>query len=172
MKTIIPVGILLVSVCFGADTSDITTKVTEIDRDKDGVPEVRTERTFRAKNEILQIIQSTKKQGLRTTTRGYSVGGDLLMIESDEDGDAFFEMIAIHHPTKNEAEVFMRQRDGSVRPVSTKDLEAYRKQKAAIADFWDKAFQKQLSDDEYLDLMRETRKKIVDAERGKTQEKK
>lgn len=172
MKMMMPLLILFVSVCFGADTSDITTKVTEIDRDKNGVAEVRAERVFRGKSEILQTIQSTKKQGLKTTARSYSVGGDLLMIESDEDGDGFFEQLIIYHPTKNEMEVFTRQAGGSVRPVSTKELEAYRKQNAAISDFWQKGFQKELSDDEISDLMRETRKKVLDAEREKTREKK
>ena len=69
-------------------------------------------------------------------------------------------------------EVFTRQVDGSVWPVSAQTLAAYKKQHAAISEFWDKAFHKDTDTDKAMEMMKETQKKIRAAEREKTDGKK
>jgi len=69
-------------------------------------------------------------------------------------------------------EVFTRQPDGSVKPVSTQALQAYQKQNAAISEFWDKAFDKTFDEKKLPDLIRETQKKIQEAEHQKPVDKK
>jgi hypothetical protein len=53
------------------------------------------------------------------------------MIESDENGDGFFESVAVFDPVTDDFEMFTRQADGSVKPVSTEALEAIKKKKVA-----------------------------------------
>jgi len=154
--------------CSGADSTDITTRISEIDGDKDGKAEIRSERVFRGKDEILQTLRSTNKQGVVTTSRLYCVGGDLIMIESDQDGDGFFEQFVIYQPAKKDLEVFIRQRDGTVKPATTQTRDAHKKQDAAITEFWEKSFQEKKDDADPTDLIREMRKKVSDAEKEKT----
>jgi hypothetical protein len=142
MKQFLPFLVLCSSLCFAAETSDITTKVTEVDSDKDGRPNVRAERVFRGKDEVLQTLRTRRKTGVTTTARSYSVAGDLLMIESDGDGDGFFEKIVIFHPMKKDIEVFTRHPDGSVSPVSTEVLKAERKQHDRVTEAVEKLFEK------------------------------
>jgi hypothetical protein len=157
--------------CRAQDTKDITTKVFERDRDKDGKPDVRIETVSRGKTAILRVHR-TIKGGVTNTARSYMVAGDSVMTESDEDGDGVFETVAIYHPAKTEMEVFTRQTDGSVRPVSAQTLAAYKKQHAAISEFWDNAFDKDTDTDKAMEMMKETQKKIRDAEKEKTDGKK
>ena len=164
--------VLFVAVgCRAQNTNDITTKVFERDRDKDGKPDVRIETVSRGKTPILRVHQSTKG-GVTGTTRSFMVGGDTVMMEADENGDGFFETIAVYHAAKNDMEVFTRQRDGSVQAVSAQTLEAYKEQHAALTEFWDKAFDKDTDPDKIGDRIQETQKKIRDAEKEKTDGKK
>ena len=112
---------------------DITTKVTER-RDKDGKVDVRIESVFRGKKKILGILHRRNAQGAMTTSRGYKVGGDLIMVESDEDGDGVFETVVLHTPDMSDIEVFRRQADGLVKPVGTAELEVIKKMYALQSD--------------------------------------
>ena len=144
---------------------DLTTKVFEHDRDKDGKFERRIETISRDSTAILRVFTKIN-DGVTNTSRSYQVADDLVMTESDDDGDGVFETIAIYHPAKSEMEVFTRKKDGSVQPVDAQTLAAYKRQNAAISDFWDKAYD--TDEDNIIELIQETQKQIRDAEKEKT----
>jgi hypothetical protein len=155
------------------DTSDITNRVVERHGTNDGRVDYRVEYVYRGKSKVLAVMSRRNMQGLlAVTSRSYLVGGDLVMTESDEDGDGVFETIAVYRPGTDDMEVFTRQPDGSIRPVSTQTLQAYKKQNAAISEFWDKAFDKKFDEKKLPDLIRETQKKIQEAEHQKPVDKK
>ena len=177
MKTTAILFLLCACVC-GADTTttnivgDITTKITERTA-KDGKLNRRVEQVFRGDQRIMVSLSKPDTQGvLAVRSRSYYAGRDLVTIESDEDGDGFFESLAVYHPGTEDMEAFTRQRDGSVRPVSTQTLRAFKKQNAALSEFWDKAFDKDSDTEKVGELMRETQQKIRAAAKEKTNEKK
>jgi len=136
MKTL-AILILFCTSLYGADTTttnivgDITTKTSERSG-KDGKPDVRIETVYRGKTKVLQILSRRNKQGaLAVVSRSYLIDGKLHMIESDENGDGFFESVAVFDPVTDDFEMFTRQVDGSVKPVSTEALEAIKKKKVA-----------------------------------------
>jgi hypothetical protein len=106
------------------------------------------------------------------TSRSYLVGGDLVMTEADEKHDGTLQTIAVYHPGTNDMEIFTRQLDGSVKPVSTRTLDAYQKQNAAISEFWtnafDNNFDQKIDDKKMMDSFHDTQNKIQDAELEKT----
>ena len=167
MKTFIT---FLLFCAFTVCAQDTTNKVNER-RNPDGTLRWRIETTSRGKTPILRVHQ-TFKAGKTTTTRSYMVGGEMVMMEADEDGDSLFETTIVYHPPKSDMEVFTRERDGSVSPVSAQTLAAYKKQHAAITELWDKAFDKDMDADKFIDRMQETQRKIRDAEKEKKDEKK
>jgi hypothetical protein len=145
--------------------ADITSKVNER-RNPDGTLRWRIETTSRGKTPILRVHQ-TFKTGTTNTTRSYMVGGEMVMMEADEDGDGLFETMIIYRLSKGDLEVFTRERDGSVRPVSAQKLAAYKKQQTALIGLWDKAFAKDMDADKFVEGMQETQRKIQDAEKEK-----
>jgi hypothetical protein len=149
---------------------DTTNKVSER-RNPDGTLRWRIETISRGKTPILRVHQSFKA-GKTTTTRSYMVGGEMVMMEADEDGDGFFETTIVYRPSKGDLEVFTRERNGSVSPVSARTLAAYKKQHAAITELWDKAFDKDMDADKFIDRLHDTQRKILDAEKEKKDEKK
>jgi len=132
--------IILILFCasvYGADTvttntvGDITTKISERTA-ADGQPEVRIETVYRGKIKVLQIVSHRNKQGtLAVVSRAYFVDGKLHMVESDDDHDGFFESVAVFNPATGDFEMFIRQADGSVKPMPTESLDAIKKKKAA-----------------------------------------
>jgi hypothetical protein len=173
MKTFAILFLLCTSV-YGADTTttnivgDITTKVSEHTA-KDGKPEFRIETVYRGKTKILQILSRPNKQGtLAVVSRSYFVDGDLVMIESDENGDGVFEHISLHHPGTADFEMFRLQPDGSVKPVSTQTIEATKKQMAVVNDSMRKSIEKpDVSDQEISNSLQQTRQKVQDLEKEK-----
>ena len=166
----IAVLILFCAPLYGADITttntvgDITTKVSERTA-KDGKPEVRVETVYRGKARILQTLSQPDKQGrLAIVSRSYLVGGDLVMIESDEDGDGMFERISLYRPGTDDFEMLTRQRDGSIKPLSTEKLVAYKQQKAATDKIMAESFQKMMetdmTDEELGKLLEETKEKV------------
>ncbi len=173
MKTLTPFLLLVAVVCGAQDTNDITRKIFERDRDKDGKPDVRMESVFRGGKRVMVAWSSPNTQGVWSlTSRAYYAAGDMVAIESDEDRDGFFERLVVYRSGTEDMEVFTRQRDGSVQPVDAQTLRAFKKQNAAISEFWDKAFSKDADPDKLEDSIRDTQKKIRDAETEKTNEKK
>lgn len=96
----------------------------------------------------------------------------MVAVESDEGGDGFFEQLATYRSGTEDMEVFTRQRDGTVQPVSAQTLAAFKKEHAAISEFWDNAFSKDADPNKLGDTIRKTQKKIRDAEKEKKDEKK
>lgn len=173
MRLLTIILLFVTAICRAQDTNDITRKVFERDRDKDGKPDFRVESLFRGKERIMVMWSKPNAQGvLSVTSRAYYAGGDMVAIESDEDGDGFFEQLTTYRSATEGMEVFTRLRDGTVQPVSAQTLAAFKKQNAAIAEFWDKAFGKDADPDKCDDMIRETQKKIRDAEKGKRDDKK
>jgi hypothetical protein len=96
----------------------------------------------------------------------------MVAVECDEDGDGFLETLATYRSGTDDMEVFTRQREGTVQPVSAQALAAFKKQNAAISEFWDKTFSKDAALDKLENSIRETQKKLRDAEKEKRDEKK
>jgi hypothetical protein len=154
--------------CHAQDTNGITTKAFERDPDKDGRPDLRVETVYRDGMKVMLIWSKPDAQGdLKVSSRGYFVGGDLVTTESDEDRDGFFETIAVYRAGTADMEVFTRQQDGSVTPVSGQTLGAYRKQNAAIVDFFAKAFEKGTDTDKAMELIEDAQRKIQAAAKEK-----
>ena len=177
MKALVILILLCVS-SYGADiittntTADITTKIFDR-RDGDGKPSLRIETVYRDKTKVLVITSHRNKQGVMTVTRGYMVGGKMVMAESDENGDGAFESVTVFDPATDDFEMFTRQPDGSVKPISTQTLEATKKQAAVAAESIRKLFQKpNMSDKELSDLLEENRQKIESLEKEKQADKK
>ena len=177
MKTFIILFLFCASV-YGADTTttnvvgDITTKVAERTT-PDGKPEFRVETVYRGKAKILQILSRPNKQGtLAVVSRSYLVDGDLVMSESDEDGNGVFTHIALYHPGTTDFEMFRRQPDGSVKPVSTQAIEATKKQVAVVNESMRELIEKKdVTDQEISNSLQQTRQKVQDLEKEKTDDK-
>ncbi|HVU07814.1 MAG TPA: hypothetical protein VHG89_04640 [Verrucomicrobiae bacterium] len=136
MKSLIILILSFTLSVFAEDASDITTKVFE-KHDKDGKVNLRMETVYRGKTKILMVVSRLNKQGqLVVTSRSYLVGGNLVMTESDENRDGFFETVAVYDSRTDDMEEFIRQPDGSVKPVSTQTLQTYKKQNEAMTKFW------------------------------------
>lgn len=164
--------LLLVAFTGSAQDTNITRKVFEYDRDKDGKPDFRVESLFRGKERVMVVWSKPNTQGVwSVTSRAYYTGGDMVAVESDEDGDGFFEQLATYRSGTEDMEVFTRQRDGTVQPVSAQTLAAFKKQNAAIKEFWDR-FWDRTDSDKLEDSIQETQKKFRDAEKEKRDEKK
>ena len=158
------------SFVYAGDTN-ITSKVFE-KRDKDGKIDFRMETIYRGKTKVMLITGRPNKEGvIAVTSRSYLVGGNLVMSEDDENRDGIFETIVIHRSGTNDLEIFTRQPDGSVTPADTKIVEATRKQSAVLDEFWNKAFQKEMSDQELADSLLETRQKIQALDKEKKDDK-
>ena len=162
MKTLFT---FLLCCAFTVCAQDTTNKVNER-RNPDGTLRWRIETTSRGKTPLLRIHQ-TFNAGRTNTTRSYMVGGEMVMMEADENGDGLFETTIVYRPSKSDMEVFRRESDGSVRPVSDRTLAAYKKQHAAITDLWDKAFDKDIDAEKFIERMSETQQKIQQAEKEK-----
>ncbi|MCW5551270.1 MAG: hypothetical protein KIS67_03785 [Verrucomicrobiae bacterium] len=135
MKTILLLLLLLAVTCHAEDTTGITNKVSEIDRDKDGKVDVRMEMFYRGKTRVMMTMSKRSTSGeMAIVSRSYLAGGELRMTESDEDGDGFLETVYFHASDSDEIEVFKRHADGSVRPVSTSVLDVHRRIHALQTD--------------------------------------
>ena len=131
MKTLVVFLLLIAFGCCGQDTPGITNKVTEIDRDKDGKTDVRIETLYRGKTKVMMITSRRNQQDVMTVqTRGYLADGKMVMVESDEDGDGTLESVTVFKPDTDSFEMFIRQPDGVVKPVSTQRLDSFRRQSA------------------------------------------
>lgn len=157
---------------YGADNintnaPDITTKVLEREREG-GKTRLRLKTISRNNEPILRILRTTRA-GVTKVSRSYEVGEGLVMVETDEDGDGLFEAFSLFRPGKKDMEMFIRQLDGTVKPVSTQTLLATKKQVATVDDAVGKLFLKDgLTDRQFEDLIQATQRKIGDAEKEKS----
>jgi hypothetical protein len=129
----------MVAVCQAAEADELSSKVAEVDRDKDGLPDVRMEVISRGEAKQIMVMSRVDESGAwKVTARSFYVGPHMAVTESDEDGDGFFEMVAVYREDPEDVNAFMRERDGSVRPAEMKMVEALRKQNALLTEFWSK----------------------------------
>ena len=117
---------------------------------------------------VLLTMRTKREAGHVSVSHAYSVAGDMLVIESDEDGDSLFETVILEHPNGRDIEVFRRSADGRVRPVGERELRLHKEQRAAIADFWSDAFKRPHTSKSLKASMAATRGKIIRAEAKKT----
>jgi len=155
-------------------TNDITTKVSELDRDKDGKPDSQTEQFFRDGKRVMVVLSKRNAQGVWVVgSRSYHVGGKTVLIEGDDDGDGLFETLIAYSSDSDDFEVFTREANGSVRPASTRVLEAHKKQSAAFAEFFQVMRASTNLDDQTIEeRIRRTQKKVQDAAKEMTDENK
>ena len=171
MKLLAILALLVAVGCRAQDTNAVTSKVVQPDSDNDGKPDFHVETTYRGAQKIMIVWSDPNAQGvMKVTSRSYFAGGDMVTTESDEDRDGVFETLAVYRPDTGDMEVFTRQRNGSVTPVSAQILAAYNKQNAAISQFVDKAFDNGTDMDKTMEMAREFRRKIQEAKKEKTNE--
>lgn len=79
-------------------------------------------KTYRGEQRILAEMTNRGKKSRLYVLNEFTVG------ESDEDGDGFFETVMIMDDSTGEFEQYIKEKDGSVRPLeSEKLLELYQK---------------------------------------------
>jgi hypothetical protein len=133
------VGFLIVAAGYAAEVEGLSTKMAEVDGDKDGRPDVRTEIISRDGQKEMMVMSRTDKSGeWKVNARSFYVGSHMAVTESDEDGDGFFEMVVVYRENPKDVNAFVRERDGSVRPAEVKVVEMLRKQDAVLSEFWSK----------------------------------
>ena len=81
-----------------------------------------------------EMYSPDAKGKLVINSRTYRVGGDLVMMECDNHKSGMLDTIVVHNPGTGDMEVFTRQADGSVKPVSTRELLAHKQMDATVAD--------------------------------------
>ena len=143
---------------------EITTKVTELDGNKDSKADSRFETFYRGGVKVLMVYSRADTNGvMRVNARTYFVNGEIVLSEGDDDGDGVFETIIATHPETEDLEVFTRAIEGDVRPASSRTVAAHKKQMSAVAEFFD-----EMPDMDDLDeKFRAAKKKIEDAEKEK-----
>jgi hypothetical protein len=132
MKTL-AILMLLCTSLYGADgttttnvVGDITTQVYQ-QNSADGKLHMRRETVYRGKVEVMQSTTCYKDGKPTRSQRCYYLDGKLVMFEYDEDGDGFFESFSVYSTMTGNFEKFMREADGSVKPLSTESLDAIKK---------------------------------------------
>ena len=142
MRSLFIVGflVLVTILAWRANDADgLNAKMTEADSDKDGRPDVRVEVISRDGAKQMMVTSRADESGAwKVTARSFYVGPHMAVIESDEDGDGFFEMVAVYREDPEDVNAFVRERDGSVRPSEANMVEALRKQNAVLTEFWSK----------------------------------
>lgn len=130
---------VMVAVCQAAEADGLSSKVAEVDRDKDARPDVRMQVVSRGEAKQMMVMSRVDESGAwKVTARSFYVGPHMAVTESDDDGDGFFEMVAVYREDPEDVNAFVRERDGSVRPAEVKVVEALRKQNAVLTEFWSK----------------------------------
>lgn len=167
MRTFVIILLFAAIGCYADDTSDITSKVFT-KTNQDSTVRFRMVTTYRGKEKVMMETFRPNAQGVLTiTSRSYLVGGDLVMTESDEHKSGRFDTIAVYNPSTDDMEVFSRHADGSVKPVSTQTLSAYKQQATLSSDFF-KELPTNASDAEISKRLEETRQKYQNVEKQKT----
>lgn len=149
--------------CMAEQPADLTTKSTVRKRDDEIYFQVDT--VYRGKDPILRTSRIKDRNGKFRVMRTYEVGGDTIMMETDG-SDGGPPTIILYNHAKSKMEVFERQSDGSVKPVSTDELEKHKKIGAIFEEFWDKAMKE--GGDNPSESIKDTKKKLQDLEKSKS----
>jgi len=87
--------------------------------------------------------------------------GELRYIESDEDGDGFYESVILPGKWGADFEQFTREPDDTLKPLSTPALESNRRQKAVADESLSKLLDKpDITSEEAADLLEKNQQKI------------
>jgi hypothetical protein len=117
--------VLLVLLLFNLRAQDITIRVEkkELDKDSDGKMETVVERTYRGNELIMYCMKNTinNKQ-----TRIFYVNKLPRVIESDEDGDGFFETRLIYGENTTVFDVFILDKNGGITPIPGDKLKRFK----------------------------------------------
>ncbi len=133
------VALVAIAVGYAADADGLSTKTAEVDGDKDGRSDARTEIVSRDGQKQMMVMSRADKSGeWKVTARSFYVGPHMAVTEADEDGDGFFEMVVVYREDPKDVNAFVRERDGLVRPAEVKVVEMLRKQDAVLTEFWSK----------------------------------
>jgi hypothetical protein len=134
---ILTIFLLFVAIgCYADDSSDITQKVIER-KGNDGKVSVRTITTYRGQDKVMAETFRTNAQGaLVLWSRSYLLSGKLVMMECEEHEPGKLDTICVYIPDTDAMEVFTRQADGSVKPVSTRLLSLYKEESATVSDLF------------------------------------
>ena len=142
MRAILRAVLLVSCTCCAEDANtslggnDVHKEVVEQGKGNDAV---RVEAVFRGKQLLLRNWSKRNQKGeWRLTSRSLYANGELVAIESDENRDGFFEMLAIFTPGMKGEEVFLRGSDGSLEPVNRETLESFRKGNSALKSAFEK----------------------------------
>ena len=142
MQGILGTGFLLLAMMVSgkaAEVDGLSSNVAEVDRDKDGQPDVRMEVVSRDGVKQMMVMSRADESGeWKVMARSFYVGPHMAVTESDEDGDGFFEMVVVYREDPEDVNAFVRERDGAVRPAEVKVVEMLRKQDAMLTEFWSK----------------------------------
>ncbi len=127
MKLYIPILVcIILTGCRQSGTPNITNAEIRTEATgfvKPGVGNVTIENTYRGDERILMVMSYSN-----VTTRTLCLHGDPVYVESDEDGDGFFESLMISGDTMDDVEQFRRKPDGTIEPISEEEyLELKRK---------------------------------------------
>jgi len=150
--------------CFADQASgQLTRQFVEHDSDKDGIADARMEIVSRGDEQILMLLSRAAKDsdGLVLQERSFLVGGEIVMCESDKDGDGSLETLTFYRPDTKVMEVFMREEDGTVRPSAEGGaLRAIQEQQ--VTALWEKilAPDQTLTPGEAMQLIDEVRQGI------------
>lgn len=129
--------LVLASCGHASEPQGLKTATAEVDSNKDGRPDARTEIITRGGVKQMMIFSRADKDGdWRVAARSFYAGTNLTATESDEDGDGFFEMLVVFPEKSDEVNAFIRGQDGSVRPADIETVAILRKQDTLLSEFW------------------------------------
>ena len=126
---------------------------------------------------MTEIFTPDAKGKLVIDSRSYLFGRDLVMLESAEHTPGNLDSIYIYFPSTGDMEAFTRQADGSVKPVSTRLLLAYKEMHATENDLFKTLNNTNTTEAQWEEKVQEIKdrvqeiKKKIDAEKQKTEDK-
>lgn len=143
MKTLLAAFILLTGfTSFGQDASDITTRVMVVDPNQDGKNVIRVETTYRGNTKVMVTTFRPNKKGVMALySRTYFANGKATMVEEDDDGDGTLSHFAVFGQSKDDVEMFKRESDGTVKPVSSQALDTLKRQRAVMENLLQSALE-------------------------------
>jgi hypothetical protein len=132
MKPILLLVVFATIACLADDSGKIVTEVVERTKPtEDGRKPFRMETTRRGDTKIMTVLRTPLDDGRMAGVRSYIVGGEIVLMEGDEDGDGHYEWLKVRNAATNEFDRFKRAKDGSVRPVSSEVLALHQELEAA-----------------------------------------
>ena len=165
MKTLTIILLFVAIGCYAGDTSDITHKVIER-KDNDGNLSHREIITYRGQDKVMSEMFQTNAQGaLVLWARSYLAGGKLVMTECEEHESGKLDTICIYIPDTDAMEVFTRQADGSVKPVSTRLLLLYKEDNATVSDFFRTLNNTNTTEAQWEQYVQKTEQKVREIEK-------